>query len=59
MTARSWLPRATLVVALAVSSLGVGLAQAGPAAAVAVTPTDKSFSTARSGDERRNTPPDA
>jgi hypothetical protein len=46
MTARSWLPRATLVVALAVSSLGVGLAQAGPAAAVAVTPTDKSFSTA-------------
>ena len=46
MTARSWLPRATLVVAFAVSSLGVGLAQAGPAAAVAVTPTDKSFSTA-------------
>ena len=46
MTARTWLPRATLVVALAVSSLGVGLAQAGPAAAVAVTPTDKSFSTA-------------
>jgi hypothetical protein len=45
MTARSWLPRAALVVALAVSSLGVGLAQAGPAAA-AVTPTDRSFSTA-------------
>jgi hypothetical protein len=47
MTARTWLPRVTLAVTLAVSSLGLGLAQAGPAAAaVAATPTEKSFSTA-------------
>jgi hypothetical protein len=45
MTARTWLPRVTLVVALAASSVGLGLAQAGPAAAVAVSPTEKSFST--------------
>ncbi len=45
MTAHSWLPRVALVAALAASTLGAGLAQAGPAAAVQVTPTEKSFST--------------
>ena len=49
MTARRWLPRVALVAALAASSLGVGLVQAGPALAVAVTPTEKSFSTSIDG----------
>ena len=43
MTARTWLPRVALVVALTASTLGAGLGQAGPAGAAAVTPTQKSF----------------